>query len=551
MVHVFRVFVVIAAAIVLVYLNHCSSLTNTAHRQHSTGNRKPHKLKNGQIIGVRNTRFTYRKHTEVNTRDARELSQTDTREQVKQTPIDTNTIVVRNFPIDKKDSTKEIDFNNVRSITTTGKVRTSQTNVNATSKSSRQLCKIPKVLKFDNEKQSEQSQKPIILISNDKMTTRKYHSREERSLFDQAASEIQRDKGKDKLIKLQDNVNRFHTQKTGALYKFIVPQTNHSTLEANKNPVVKENINHIFVLRKDNWLNRHKSYFKSSNALAYKVNSSKLNRSSAGTGTHSRDKREKTKGKISTHSNSLTTSVTHSLIISLVAQKSLEKEVLEEDVRIKIHRRKPRGISTYGKGCKDNPNKVLIKALFRKWTRIASSFSIPYVISYGSLLGYYRNGDVIPYDTDTDVLVDAREYEHLQSIANKRNFFDKDKHYHLVVQEDFQTRNQSQRVRKSCQGLKVDRHVDQCAFQDPMARLIHAGRHLDIFDYSRLKNVIHDPTIDKVYKVEELLPRRKCVYMGIETTCPYNSRKILTRQYGHGFQTPNFACIRGKWTRKH
>ena len=55
----------------------------------------------------------------------------------------------------------------------------------------------------------------------------------------------------------------------------------------------------------------------------------------------------------------------------------------------------------------------------------------------GSLLGAMRDGDVIPYDSDIDVLVEHSYFSILERLSVKRDFNPSDGKIRLVVQPEF------------------------------------------------------------------------------------------------------------------
>ena len=94
--------------------------------------------------------------------------------------------------------------------------------------------------------------------------------------------------------------------------------------------------------------------------------------------------------------------------------------------------------SVYGElGCPDNPWKKDFYELFRHWIQISKQYNIKYVLACGSLLGAMRDGDVIPYDSDIDVLVEHSYFSILERLSVKRDFNPSDGKIRLVVQPEF------------------------------------------------------------------------------------------------------------------
>ena len=66
--------------------------------------------------------------------------------------------------------------------------------------------------------------------------------------------------------------------------------------------------------------------------------------------------------------------------------------------------------SDYGDNtCADNPHRSKYERLMKRWLEIAKEFNVTYFITFGSLLGAWRNQDVVPYDMDMDVSVPWEE----------------------------------------------------------------------------------------------------------------------------------------------
>ena len=114
--------------------------------------------------------------------------------------------------------------------------------------------------------------------------------------------------------------------------------------------------------------------------------------------------------------------------------------------------------SIYGQfGCKEKTFfKNQLKVLFTSWIDLTLKHNISYTLFAGSLLGAIRNGDMIPYDYDMDVLVDIKYFPLLESISEKRNFKPDGQTTHFVVQPGF---NHSQPLNNlrffTCDGRDV------------------------------------------------------------------------------------------------
>ena len=107
-----------------------------------------------------------------------------------------------------------------------------------------------------------------------------------------------------------------------------------------------------------------------------------------------------------------------------------------------------------------NKNRKQFIDLLRHWDLFAERYGVKYVIAMGLLGGQYRNKDVIPWDEDVDVLVDATYYKVLKTFSQERNFEQGgDDEFHLVVHLQFDTKAEDDRQRWNCQG-KVNLRVN-------------------------------------------------------------------------------------------
>ena len=116
----------------------------------------------------------------------------------------------------------------------------------------------------------------------------------------------------------------------------------------------------------------------------------------------------------------------------------------------------PQRAKVYGEhGCRDNPWRGGLSELVHAWTNISKQHNIEYVLACGSLLGAMRDSDVIPYDSDVDILVDINYYTILKRLAVERRYIgaSSDAKIHLVLQPEF-TLNipVESRKRYDCQG---------------------------------------------------------------------------------------------------
>ena len=204
--------------------------------------------------------------------------------------------------------------------------------------------------------------------------------------------------------------------------------------------------------------------------------------------------------------------------------------------------------SNYGDNtCRDNSNRVAFTKIFKRWLEIAKKYNITYFLTTGTLLGAWRNQDLIPYDQDMDVLIDAKDNEKIAKLKTKRNTPRTDSNPYIIIQEDWKL-PYAKRRRFKCNGEQVSRYSDQCSFQEPLGRLIDHG-HMDIYDYKIENDKVKDPSEwKKEYSTKDIFPLKKCMFMKLETVCPKNPSVVLEAFYGKNL-SPKTICKNGTWVK--
>ena len=80
--------------------------------------------------------------------------------------------------------------------------------------------------------------------------------------------------------------------------------------------------------------------------------------------------------------------------------------------------------SVYGElGYPKNPKRKDFYEILQHSIQISKLNNIEYILAYGSLLGAMRDGDVIPYDSDIDVLADHNYFSILKRLSVKTYTF--------------------------------------------------------------------------------------------------------------------------------
>ena len=237
-----------------------------------------------------------------------------------------------------------------------------------------------------------------------------------------------------------------------------------------------------------------------------------------------------------------------------------KKEQVFSDEWMSTHK----GISDYGDGTCHVNYETRCRFMLRSWMRLAQHYDVTYSIMFGSLLGAYRDGKLIPYDSDVDVIVDIHDVRRLWKLhGDERNFegpkeykmpggvavrgFD-DKSY-LIFQRDFNL-PQDKRRRIMCNGTIVPKIADACSFVEPVARVVASDEsfYVDIFAYVVQPNgFVHIQTDEDLHlKTVDVFPLKKCRFMDLETRCPSNPALLLKLLYGNQLDS-QMKCRNTKW----
>ena len=200
--------------------------------------------------------------------------------------------------------------------------------------------------------------------------------------------------------------------------------------------------------------------------------------------------------------------------------------------------------SIYGDGCGDNPFRKRLQRLLRYWIKLVRSQNIEYFLCYGSLLGYHRTGDVIPYDHDVDMCVNRRDFERLSKLEVRRPIRFRSKRPHLIVQRKSPN---GTALRRNCRGSWVPIKTDRCSILSPPARVILGNYNfLDVYPYVVDKRQAEET--DVRFEQQHIYPVQRCLFMGLETRCPHNATALLAAQYGSKFaRKPHHVCRTGEW----
>ncbi|KER33732.1 hypothetical protein T265_12530 [Opisthorchis viverrini] len=195
------------------------------------------------------------------------------------------------------------------------------------------------------------------------------------------------------------------------------------------------------------------------------------------------------------------------------------------------------------------------------WIRIANQSKILWWITYGTLLGSWRDGNMIPYDSDVDISILGSYEKRLRELATDRKSIQKGK-FNLVTRPGEHCVT-SPGLRLDCGGRNVTSLRDTCSFCGPLARMFRQyGEYIDIYPVHLevRMDVANNPIEfgyldegmdrDRVEPASVIFPLRNCKYMGLNVPCPNDPERFLTSVYGKEFALPKSRCSQetGRWT---
>lgn len=207
---------------------------------------------------------------------------------------------------------------------------------------------------------------------------------------------------------------------------------------------------------------------------------------------------------------------------------------------------------TYGDGtCHKRHSTARLKEILQRWIDIATRHNITYMLTYGSLLAAWRDGDVTPWDTDLDIYTMEWDNAKIDAIQDKRDFDTRANEFHLVLDVDWRIIPVKKRRRVGCNGI-VAPPFDSCTFNGPLGRLIKGyEQYLDIWDLEVRSNGTQ--AFDRYgsgsyYNWSDIYPLRKCNLLGLEAWCPRNPEPIFDVYYGKGASRHSpWICKNKSW----
>ena len=176
--------------------------------------------------------------------------------------------------------------------------------------------------------------------------------------------------------------------------------------------------------------------------------------------------------------------------------------------------------SRFYKGNVRPENKVVIlRELLSKFSQYCISQDIKCIIMHGSLMGWFFNKKILPWDNDIDVCVSFSDLVKLQST----NYFNN--HFLLDINPNYVNREtKNKHPRDSTDKNKID------------ARFIckNTGIYIDITALYKYNNIL-STKCPHYYKMEDMYSLKSGVFENCHIYIPNNYLKVLVKEYGPAF----------------
>ena len=207
-----------------------------------------------------------------------------------------------------------------------------------------------------------------------------------------------------------------------------------------------------------------------------------------------------------------------------------------------------KGYADYGDGsCPVTTDREPWQKVLARWIQLAKKYKIRYFLTAGSLLGAWRDQEVIPYDQDMDIRIHIDDFDKLYPLRQRKFVWDAydDHDIHIYFTRDWRL-PYGLRRRYTCRGKKVAEYEGQCSFTDPNARMIYRQWHMDIFAYTTYQDTVNFiPSSTYEYRKYDIFPLTRCMFMGLETKCPQKPNVIFKKLYSD--LKPTKKCFNNTW----
>ena len=193
--------------------------------------------------------------------------------------------------------------------------------------------------------------------------------------------------------------------------------------------------------------------------------------------------------------------------------------------------------------------------LLQKVINILNEFNIDHFLISGTLLGYIRHNDFIPWDDDIDLLVDKKIFTLLDKISTKYkdiNILFKDKHHQVKMcfDDGLELKNG---IWSNLDKKYTWPFVDLFTYEPGPG--LHACGHLEDFKINGMIKKSFNPFngpcdscfrfikneemvfFHNTWKKEKFFPAKEIDFLGIKCNIPNNPNHFLTRNYGKDYMS--------------
>jgi hypothetical protein len=153
--------------------------------------------------------------------------------------------------------------------------------------------------------------------------------------------------------------------------------------------------------------------------------------------------------------------------------------------------------------------------ILKTTTGLFNSESITYMIIYGTLLGWYRDNDVIDYDDDADMFCLKTEHKKIWELRHNLAG------YGLKMIQD--KRKNIIQIVSLTDSNKVGKD--------------HGGS-IDIYFLKSINRKTHDVWNKHIFDPVDLFPAKKINFLGMDMYAPNNSAKLVKKLYCDDFMIP-------------
>lgn len=167
--------------------------------------------------------------------------------------------------------------------------------------------------------------------------------------------------------------------------------------------------------------------------------------------------------------------------------------------------------SKYGFG----KHKPIARDLLQKTISILNEFDINYFLISGTLLGYVRHNDFIPWDDDIDLIVDSSFLSKISAIKTK------------YTSDNLQFTQTYANIFKS--------HFKNGIRTINKKGITYSWPFIDLFIYETEDNKLL--FFRKEWNIESFFPAKKVLFLGMDVNIPHNPEYFLTINYGNDYMT--------------